>query len=616
MKRSTYFGLRGTKLNVAIGVIAGLDFLLFGYDQGVMGGLLTLGSFVKVFPEMEIKGSPAEQEHRATIQGIAVASYNLGCFVGAVACIWTGNMLGRRWSIFLGSAIMVVGAALQTSAFSLAHFIVGRIITGVGNGLNTSTVPTWQAETSKSHRRGQVSCYMIQVTKDESKKKKGKEKEKKEKKKKKKEEKKLENPLFSSFLEPDADFLKLVMIEGSLITGGICLSYWLDFGCSYLEPSSASWRLPIGIQIVFALIILAFILGLPESPRWLILRGRDSEAIEVLCALNEKEPDDPYIATEFTVIKDTVMEMAQGSFRDLFTMGKDRHFHRTVLAYVNQMFQQISGINLITYYAATIYEQYVGLSPFVSRIMAACNGTEYFMASWIPIFLIEKVGRRSLMLFGAVGMSLSMVVLAIANSINDGKTAAERNAAAGIVATLFLFVFNSFFSIGWLGITWLYPAEIVPLRIRAPANALSTSANWIFNFMVVMVTPVAFSSIGYKTYIIFAVINAAIVPVVYFFKPETAYRSLEEMDTIFQKSNSIFDVVKVARDEPRRYGKNGELLIPVEDTEDVAALGGVRNRVGRPPIDRASSNVGGKRTEGRFEDVGKTEDVSGGVKMG
>ncbi|KAK7529253.1 sugar transporter STL1 [Phyllosticta citribraziliensis] len=563
MKRSSYFGLRGTRLNVAIGVIAGLDFLLFGYDQGVMGGLLTLGSFVKVFPEMEVKGSPAEQEHRATIQGIAVASYNLGCFVGAVACIWIGNMLGRRWTIFLGSLVMVVGAALQTSAFSLAHFIVGRIITGVGNGLNTSTVPTWQAETSKSHRRGQ-----------------------------------------------------LVMIEGSLITGGICLSYWLDFGCSYLEPSSASWRLPIGIQIIFALIILAFILGLPESPRWLILRGRDSEAIDVLCALNEREPDDPYIATEFTVIKDTVMEMAQGSFRDLFTMGKDRHFHRTVLAYVNQMFQQISGINLITYYAATIYEQYVGLSPFVSRILAACNGTEYFMASWIPIFLIEKVGRRSLMLFGAVGMSLSMAVLAIANSINDGKTAAERNAAAGIVAALFLFVFNSFFAVGWLGMTWLYPAEIVPLRIRAPANALSTSANWIFNFMVVMVTPVAFSSIGYKTYIIFAVINAAIVPVVYFFKPETAYRSLEEMDTIFQKSNSIFDVVKVARDEPRRYGKNGELLIPVDDAEDVAALGGVRNRVGRPPMDRASSNVGEKRTEGRFEDVGRTEEVSGGVKMG
>lgn len=125
----------------------------------------------------------------------------------------------------------------------------------------------------------------------------------------------------------------------------------------------------------------------------------------------------------------------------------------------------------------------------------------------------------------------------------------------GIIAAATLFLFNSFFAVGWLGMTWLYPAEIVPLRIRAPANALSTSANWAFNFMVVMITPVSFSSIGYKTYIIFAAINAFIIPVVYFFYPETAYRSLEEMDTIFRKTTSIFDVVRVAKQEPRRYAK-------------------------------------------------------------
>jgi hypothetical protein len=95
-------------------------------------------------------------------------------------------------------------------------------------------------------------------------------------------------------------------------------------------------------------------------------------------------------------------------------------------------------------------------------------------------------------------MSLSMAVLAICTSF-------KGQSGPGIGAAVFLFVFNTFFAWGWLGMTWLYPAEIVPLRIRAPANALSTSANWAFNFMVVMVTPVAFSSIEYKTYIIFAV---------------------------------------------------------------------------------------------------------------
>ncbi|THV92568.1 general substrate transporter [Aureobasidium pullulans] len=511
-----YYGLTGTKLNIAVGVIAGLDFLLFGYDQGVMGGLLTLKSFVGTFPEIDTQNPPRGQtaSYVSTVQGISIASYNLGCFVGALMTIWIGDWLGRRKTIFLGSAIMVIGATLQTSAFSLGHLIAGRVITGVGNGMNTSTVPSWQSECSKSHRRGQM-----------------------------------------------------VMIEGALITGGVCMSYWIDFGFSFLEPSTVSWRFPIALQILFALIILMFIMGLPESPRWLIMKGQEDEALNVLCALNDKNSEDPYIVSEFAAIKDSAMIMQQGGFRDLFTMDEDRNFHRVVLAYVNQMFQQISGINLITYYAASIYETSIGLSGFLSRILAAANGTEYFLASWIAVFTIEKFGRRQLMLFGAAGQAASMAILA--------GTTSRTSSGLGITAAVFLFVFNTFFAIGWLGMTWLYPAEIVPLRIRAPANALATSANWIFNFMVVMITPVAFETIGYQTYIIFAVINAFIVPCVYFFYPETRLRSLEEMDEIFRNTTSIFNVVSVARDTPNRYGKNGELLINYMDTE---AAAGARRR--------------------------------------
>ena len=189
---------------------------------------------------------------------------------------------------------------------------------------------------------------------------------------------------------------------------------------------------------------------LPESPRWLILKGREDEALSVLGALNGLAPDDGFVINEFNAIKEVVIEMAQGSFRDLFTMTEDRHFHRTVLAYVNQMFQQISGINLITYYAATIYQTYVGLSPFLSRLIAACNGTEYFLASWFAVFTIEKFGRRQLMLVGSTGQSVSMVILAIVNFLAPTATAAG-NQGPGIAAVLFLFIFNSFFAVGWLG---------------------------------------------------------------------------------------------------------------------------------------------------------------------
>ena len=156
----------------------------------------------------------------------------------------------------------------------------------------------------------------------------------------------------------------------------------------------------------------------------------------------------------------------------------------------------------------------------------------------------RKVGRRVLMLIGSLGMAITMGILAGTNYMSQNKIGGSP---PGIVSVICLFSFNTFFSLGWLGMTWLYPAEIVPLRIRARANGLSTSANWITNFMVVMITPVAFSSIGYQTYIIFAVLNICIIPVVYIFYPETAYRSLEESKSfhhpLFTSSTNIIQLM-------------------------------------------------------------------------
>ncbi|KAM3549937.1 hypothetical protein ARSEF4850_008595 [Beauveria asiatica] len=502
-----YFGFRGRALNMAISSLGSLDFLLFGYDQGVTGGLLDLPSFNKYFPdiyldpELEKSNLPLYQQ-RSTYQGITVAAYNLGCFLGAIITIFIGNPLGRRRTIMVGCLTMATGALLQSTAFQLPHFIVGRIITGIGNGVNTSTVPTWQSESAKSSDRG-----------------------------------------------------KLVMIEGSLITGGIALSYWINYGFAFIGEKEVAWRFPLAFQILFAVVIFVSISNLPESPRWLVMAGKHDEALEVLEALNEKPRTDFIIQKEFADIKMTVVEMSKGSYRSLFDMSEYREFHRVVLAYVNQMFQQISGINLITYYAPTLYSK-VGLQGNnINKLLAACNGTEYLLASFIPIFIVEKTGRRPLMLIGAFGMSVSMAVLAGCN----WRLEKLQDTRAGIGQAVFLFVFNSFFAIGWLGMTWLYPAEIVPLKIRAPTNALSTSGNWIFNFMVVMITPVSFANIGYKTYVIFAVINAFMIPSVYFFFPETKLRSLKEMDAIFKKSSSVFDAVSISLKEPYRYDKHGQL---------------------------------------------------------
>jgi hypothetical protein len=124
-------------------------------------------------------------------------------------------------------------------------------------------------------------------------------------------------------------------------------------GFAWIGHKEVAWRFPLAFQIIFALIIVCSVMNLPESPRWLVMKGRHNDALEVLEDLNLKDRDDPWMQNEFKSIQATVEEMAKGSYRSLFDMSEYREFHRVCLAYVNQMFQQIGGINLITYYVSS-----------------------------------------------------------------------------------------------------------------------------------------------------------------------------------------------------------------------------------------------------------------------
>lgn len=411
--------------------------------------------------------------------------------------LWFGDWLGRRKSVMLGAAIMILGVVIQVTSYPghvpLAQFIVGRIVTGVGNGINTSTIPTYQAECSRTTNRGLLIC-----------------------------------------------------IEGGVIAFGTLIAYWIDFGASY-GPDDLTWRFPIAFQIVFGLGIIAGMAFLPESPRWLFMREHYQEGEAVIAALMNEETNSHGVQLQKTLVLDSIRASGQmGKSTPLsavFTGGKTQHFRRMLLGASSQLMQQIGGCNAVIYYFPILFEKSIGQTHTLSLLLGGVNMIVYSIFATASWFLIERVGRRKLFLYGTVGQCLSMV-LTFACLI-PGTPSAAKGAAVG------LFTYIASFGATWLPLPWLYPAEISPIKTRAKANALSTCTNWLFNFLIVMITPIMISNIGWGTYLFFAVVNACFLPIIYLWYPETARRSLEEIDLIFAKGyTEKISYVRAARELP------------------------------------------------------------------
>jgi MFS family permease len=250
-----------------------------------MSGIITEPEFLRQFPQMEPKNKSG------AIQALVVAIYEIGCLIGAAGIIAFGDKLGRRRAVTIGACIMLVGAVIQTASFGLAQLIVGRIVTGIGNGMNTSTIPVWQSEMAPPKIRG-----------------------------------------------------FLVLFEGALITAGIMLAYWLNYGFWFVTNyGSFQWRFPIAFQCVFGVILIFLIWLCPESPRWLLKHGKEEEAATIMGYIHESDSDDPRVQDDVKEIND-LNAATQGklTWQELFTNGKDMNLWRFSVACGSQAMQQIT----------------------------------------------------------------------------------------------------------------------------------------------------------------------------------------------------------------------------------------------------------------------------------
>ena len=438
-----------------------------------------------------------------------VAILEVGAFISSLVVGRIGDVLGRRRTILYGSLIFVVGGALQTFANGISMMLLGRVIAGLGVGTLSTIVPVYQSEISPPHNRGRMGC-----------------------------------------------------IEFTGNIAGYAVSVWVDYFCTYIQNDWA-WRVPLFMQCIMGLLLAAGSLLICESPRlvarfqlihssnvyrWLLDNDHDEEGIVVIANLYGKgDIHNPKARDEYREIKMNVLLQRQEGERSYSDMFK-RYSKRVFIAMSAQALAQLNGINVISYYAPLVFEE-AGWYGRQAILMTGINAITYLLSTIPPWYIVDTLGRRKILLSGALMMMVSLSAISYFIFLQASWTPN--------MVVMFVMIYNAAFGYSWGPIPWLYPPEILPLSIRAKGASLSTATNWAFNWLVGEMTPILQEHIQWRLYLIHAffcavsfVIGESRVQsckqsdmltfsIVYFIYPETANVRLEDMNSLFGDATSV-----------------------------------------------------------------------------
>ncbi|KEF51066.1 uncharacterized protein A1O9_12882 [Exophiala aquamarina CBS 119918] len=467
--------------NVAVVVFAAFGSWLSGYGLAVIIATIGQPSF---YASIDLDPDPTSPGYRhtsdiiATVQGIFFAGGALGCiFAGSV-----GRLLGRIRSFQLCAAICITGAAIQTGAVNQAMYIAARFITGFGTGHTFAAMPVYLAEVAPPHSRG-----------------------------------------------------LMVGVHGSVVNVGYMTAAWVGFG-TFHSSSSFAWRFPNAILIILALCFFAGTFYMPESPRWLVLKDRDDEALKILRRLHHdpSDPQDSFARRELRLIHKQIAldnrALQEGGRWQLFTEPTYRR--RIILSILVVVGTQNTAILVITNYNALFYQS-LGLSNSEALITSAGFQTWAVIWGFLGLPLSDRVGRRRLLLIGFVSIAC---VLSIATGLiaKYNRTRTKSWAAASL-AFLYLFVscYTCFIEVN----CWTVATEIFPSHLRPQGTGIAIAALMLTDLLWLQLAPTAQSTIGWKYYIVFIVLTAAHAVYFYFELPEasTSGLALEEIDKLFGK---------------------------------------------------------------------------------
>ncbi|KAF3765891.1 general substrate transporter [Cryphonectria parasitica EP155] len=412
----------------------------------------------------------------STIQtGVVVSLFTGGAFFGAGFAGPAGDHLGRRLTIFLGGVIFIIGATFQTAAQTIDWLYGGRAIAGLGVGFLVMIIPIYQSEIAHPSIRGRVTALQ-----------------------------------------------QFMLGIGSFVAG------WLSYG-TYLLNNTGAFRIPLGIQIIPALILVSLILIFPESPRWLISHGRKDEGLQTLAKLHAHgNVDDPWVRAEFAQIEEAVAYDAEHEAKSYMELFKSRSsFRRLLIACSCQASCQMTGVSAIQYYSVAIYGQ-VGISGQNTLKYQAINNILALLAQASCVLFIDKVGRRWALIGGNLVNSLMFMIATILIAVY-GTT--SSSAGWGFIISTWLY--NISFSATCGPLSFIIPAEIFDTHTRSKGVSIATMVSFAFNTMIGQVTDPAIANIGWKYYMIFIIFNFTNAVYFWLTLPETKLLPLEEMNYLF-----------------------------------------------------------------------------------
>ncbi|KIX00066.1 uncharacterized protein Z518_10993 [Rhinocladiella mackenziei CBS 650.93] len=461
---------------IVIGVFVAFGGLLFGYDTGTISGILEMPYWKKLFSDgyTDSEGNPAI---RSSDESLIVSILSLGTFLGALTAAPTADFFGRRMGLILSTGIVFnLGVILQTAATSQPLFIAGRFFAGYGVGLISAMVPLYQSETAPKWIRGTiVGCYQLAIT--------------------------------------IGLFLAAIVNNG---TGD--------------RNDSGSYRIPVALQFAWAIILIGGMIMLPETPRFHIKKGRPEKAAIALARLRRLPADHPGLVEELAEVRanhEYEMSIGKASYADCF---KGTILKRLITGCCLQALQQLSGVNFIFYYGTAYFTRAGFQDPFIIQVITnSVNVASTFPGLW----LVEKMGRRHLLLMGAIGMTVSQFIVAI-----TGTVAGTTDLPAQRAAIAFVCIYIYFFASSWGPVAWVVTGELFPLKVRAKALSMTTATNWIFNWALAFSTPYLVdeehANLQSKVFFIWGGFCCIAIFFVWFMIYETKNLTLEQVDELYE----------------------------------------------------------------------------------